>query len=338
MKKISCSTGLVLLTLLLAAGPTTDTVAQFKNAPEGGFPPPTGQVAFSRDRDLWVMGADGSNPRALVTSGRLANRIVWSPDNSEILYCQDGFQQYQLPSGGGGKIKLYDIFATRTTGSGGTKQITTDAISASPSYFPGGSRIAFTRNMHALDLTKEVPNFQVFVGGTYGNPEPVNLNKGKVSTALQLLTPAVSPDGTKIACAVTNEETLSSPKQTMGIVIFPAEGFEGTLKQWYDEAAKIPVASGPAWSPDGRYLAYVDISKDPRTLALYDFEREMSRVIYEPLRGFDLTSSPPSWSADGNWLVFSNVKGNVLMVDKNGGSLQALTKRGSDAYPVFSNK
>jgi Tol biopolymer transport system component len=63
----------------------------------------------------------------------------------------------------------------------------------------------------------------------------------------------------------------------------------------------------------------------------------VSRVIYEPLRGFDLTSSPPSWSSDGNWLVFSNIKGNVLMVDKNGGNLQALTKRGSDAYPAFSN-
>jgi Tol biopolymer transport system component len=337
MKMIRPSAGLILLAVLLAAGPTTDTVAQFKNAPEGGFPPPTGQIAFVRDRDLWIMGADGSDARQLVSSGRLANRVEWSPDNTEILFCQDGFQQYQLPSGGGGKIKLYDIFATRAAGKGGTKQVTTDAISASPSYFPGGDRIAFTRNIHALDLTKEVPNFQVFVGGTYGDPKPVNLNKGKVSTQLQLLTPAVSPDGKKIACAITNEETLSSAKQVLGIVIFPAEGFKGTLKQWYDEAAKIPVASGPTWSPDGRYLAYVDASKDPRSLALYDFERELSQVIYAPLRGFDLASNSPSWSSDGNWLVFSNVKGNVLMVDKNGGGLQALTKRGSDAYPVFSN-
>lgn len=316
---------------------TSPIWAQFKEAPEGGFPPATGRIAFVRDQDVWVMAADGSGPRQLVPSGRVANRVAWSPDNSEIMYCQDGFQQYELPAGGGGKIKLYDIFVARVDAPKNVKQISDDAMSASPSYFPDGVRIAFTRNLNTFDLTKEFPNFQVYVGGIHGNPKPTLLNKGEPSPTLQLLTPAVSPDGSRIACVVTNEDVLTSPKQSLGIAVFPAEGFKGTVEEAYQAAARIPTASGPAWSPDGKYLAYVDATVEPRSLALYDFERKTKRVIYKPLKGFDLATSPPSWSKDGNWLVFSNVKGNLLLVDRNGANLKALTKGGTDAYPAFSN-
>jgi Tol biopolymer transport system component len=311
--------------------------AQFKEAPEGGFPPPAGRIAFMRDQDVWIMNADGSGARQLVASGRAANRVVWSPDNAEILFCQDGFQQYQLPSGGGGKIKLYDIFAARVDAPGNVKQITTDAMSSSPSYFPDGARIAFTRNLNTFDLTKEVPNYQVYVAGTYGNPKPKSLNLGEASVLLQLMGPAVSPDGKQIACVVTNEKALASPKQTLGIAIFPAEGFKGTPEEGYAAAAKIPTSAGPSWSPDGRYLALVDASSDPRSLAVYDVARQTRRVIYKPLKGFDLTTAPPSWSSDGNWLVFANSKGTILMVDRNGANLKALTKGGTDANPAFSN-
>jgi Tol biopolymer transport system component len=327
----------VLILWCAALGLAPIARAQFKAAPEGGFPPPTGKIAFVRDQDVWIMNADGSEARKLVTSGRAANRVAWSPDNAEILFCQDGFQQYQLPSGGGGKIKLYDIFAVRVDAPTSLKQISNDAMSSSPGYFPDGTRIVFTRNLNTFDLTKEVPNYQVYVGGTYGNPKPKSLNQGELSTALQLMSPAVSPDGARIACVVTNEQALASPKQTLGIAIFPAEGFKGTPEEWYQAAARIPLSSGPSWSPDGRYLAHVDHASDPRSLAIYDVERATRRVIYKPLKGFDLTTSPPSWSKDGNWIVFGNSKGTILIVDKNGANLKALTKGTTDAYPAFSN-
>lgn len=322
---------------LCAAGNAPDTWAQFKEAPSGGFPPPTGRIAFMREQDLWIMKADGTEPKQLAASGRASNRLVWSPDNAEILFCQEGFQQYQLPSGGGGRIKLYDIFAMRVETPGSTKQLTSDAMSSSPSYFPDGNRIAFSRNLNTFDLTKEVPNYQVYVGGTYGQPKPKSLNLGDIHSGVQLLSPDVSPDGKKIACVVTNEEALSSPRQTLGIAIVPAEGFGGTPKEWFEKAAKIPSSSAPSWSPDGRYLAYVDGSADPRSLGLFDVTRGTGKVIYKPLKGFDLSTSPPSWSADGNWLVFSNSKGTILMVDRNGASLKALTKGGTDTNPAFAN-
>ncbi len=322
---------------LLVAALAADTRAQFKEAPEGGFPPPSGRIAFMRDQDLWIMKADGSEAKQLAASGRAGNRLAWSPDNAEILYCQEGFQQYQLPSGGGGRIKLYDIFAMRVESPGSSKQVTTDAMSSSPTYFPDGNRIAFSRNLNTFDLTKEVPNYQVYVGGTYGQPKPKSLYQGDATSALQLMAPDVSPDGEQIACVVTTEQALASPKQTLGIIIVPSEGFGGPAQEWYTAAAKIPTSSAPSWSPDGRYLAYVDASSDPRSLGLYEVARGTKRVIYKPLKGFDLSTSPPSWSSDGNWLVFANSKGTVLLVDRNGANLKALTKGGTDTNPAFSN-
>ena len=311
-------------------------LGQFKEAPEGGFPPPSGQIAFVRNQNRWVMNADGSNARELYASGGVSTRVTWSPDNQEILFCQEGLQQYQLPGGGGGRIKLYDIFATRVAG-GGIKKISNDAISASPSYFPDGQRMAFTRNLNALSITEEVPLFQVFVGGVYGSPEPANLNQGKVTTQLQLMSPDVSPDGERIACTVTDQETLTSPRLAIGIAIFPAEGFKGTVLEWTDNARKLPNAASPAWSPDGRYLAYVDLAREPRGLAIYDVERESRRTLVQPLAGFSVSPSTPSWSPDGNWIVFANIKGSIQIVDRNGKNLKPLTNAGTDAYPAFSH-
>lgn len=335
MKRPGKALGVVVCAWLMCLCVTAH--GQFKSAPEGGFPPPAGRIAFMRNQDLWIMNADGSGAKQLIASGRAGNRLVWSPDNAELLFCQEGFQQYELPGGGGGKIKLYDIFAVRAETPGPFKQITTDAMSSSPSYFPDGNRVAYARNLNTFDLTKEVPNYQVYVAGTYGTPKPKLLHQGEPTTALQLLSPDVSPDGKQIACVVTNEVALASPKQTLGIAIFPSEGFSGTPEEAYKAAAKIPTASGPSWSPDGRYVAFVDATADPRSLALYDVARGTRKVIYKPLKGFDLTSAPPSWSSDGNWLVFGNNKGTILMVDRNGANLKALTKGGLDTNPAFSN-
>lgn len=90
--RLLCAT---LAVALWGSGPVAE--AQFKDAPAGGFPPPSGRIAFMRDQDVWIMNADGSGARQLAPSGRASNRLAWSPDNAEVLFCQEGFQQYQLP-------------------------------------------------------------------------------------------------------------------------------------------------------------------------------------------------------------------------------------------------
>jgi len=313
-------------------------VAQFKDAPGGGFPPPSGEIAFIREQGIWLMNSDGSSPRELVTTGRVANKLEWSPDNSTILFCQGGMQAYQLPEGGGGTVKLYNIFSLKVSDPTKITQLSHDAISSAPDYFPDGKSMAFTRNLNAFDVHKEIPNFQVFVQSLAGPDLPVEpLNRGKITTGLQLLTPAVSPDGQTIACVVTNEAQVITVKQSLGIVLFPAGGFTGTSGDWIRKAEEIPLGYAPSWSPDGRYVAFVDMVPNTRSLAIWDTKEKTKRTIYTPASGSGVSTSAPSWSADGNWLVFSDANRNIMIVDRNGQFARQLTSLGADLSPAFSN-
>jgi Tol biopolymer transport system component len=326
--------------VLLAAvtGPPEGSRAQFREQPESGFKAPSGQIAFVRDQDLWVMEADGSKPRLLLKSGRIAKKnIAWSLDNQEILFCQSGTLQYQSPAAAGGAKRLYDIFAVRVSSPHATKQLTGHADSHSPSHFPDGQRIAFVRDLHALEVYELEPLYQVFVGGKYGSPAAWNLNRGEPTGRLQVLSPAVSPDGQTIACVVTSD-TLLSKVDTMklfGIAFFPAAGFNGRVDEARERAEAIPGGFGPAWSPDGKHVAYVDTHT--RALGLYDVESQTKKILFKPRAGSGVSNTTPSWSSDGNWIVFANLKGHIFMVDRNGKNLRGLTTLGGDAVPAFSH-
>lgn len=331
------STFVAIFALVVLAG-TDPALAQFKNAPAtGGFPLPTGQIAFIREKDVWLMEADGSNAHELVTTGRADNRVVWSPDNQEILYCQYGVMNYDLPGGGGGAVKLYDVFAVRMDNPKLPKQISQDALSSSPAYFPDGKLIAYVVNLHSFDVHAELPNYQVYVAGVYGNPSAKPLNTGKLTSKLQLNFPAVSPDGKTIAVCVTDEQQVATPQQVYGIAFVSASGFTADPDTFKKNNIAIRGGFGPSYSPDGRFVAFIDATTKPRSLSIWDVEKKSKKVIFTAPGGNDLNTSAPSWSSDGNWIVFATNKGNVMLVDRGGKNSKLLTAQGTDAFPAFSN-
>ena len=54
--------------------------------------PDGAQIAFDRDFDLWIMDADGGNPRQITDDPGIDGHADWSPDGSRIVLAseQDG--------------------------------------------------------------------------------------------------------------------------------------------------------------------------------------------------------------------------------------------------------
>jgi len=76
--------GLVILVLLVAGL----VVACPAGVQASG--PPSGQIAFERHGDIWIMGADGGHARRLTISSKTESRPAWSPDGRTIAFIRAG--------------------------------------------------------------------------------------------------------------------------------------------------------------------------------------------------------------------------------------------------------
>ena len=94
--------------------------------------------------------------------------------------------------------------------------------------------------------------------------------------------------------------------------------------------------SNPAFSPDGRYLAFV--SDRDGSVDIFIMELETGDVR-------NLTNNPnmdrqPTWSPDSSWIAFTtNREGNdeIYVMDLAGGSLRNITQHpGQDFMPAWS--
>jgi Tol biopolymer transport system component len=88
---------------------------------------------------------------------------------------------------------------------------------------------------------------------------------------------------------------------------------------------------GPAWSPDGRQIAFTRRDSTGRGLYVVDSSGQDERLLLEG------NWTCPAWSPDGRWLVFSVGYGGVIhKVKANGDSLTQLTFEGACFFPEWS--
>jgi Tol biopolymer transport system component len=150
------------------------------------------------------------------------------------------------------------------------------------------------------------------------------------------LAPALSPDGKQVA--------YFSEKDFYFVDLYLADGVTGKvkrriLKSTYSSNYETYrfINSQAAWSPDGKYLAFV-AKKGPRDeLVIADVERNRRvRSISLKLSG----ASTPSWSPDGEKLVFTGYDGglsDLFVVNADGTGLRRLTEdKYADLHPVWS--
>jgi TolB protein len=235
------------------------------------------------------------------------------------------------PNGPGGylvKFYLYDVFrGEQITGYSmpttardlrATAHHIADIIYETLTGEPGAfaTRIAYVTSVRQ-GTDKERVELRIADADGY-NPQTI------VSSDEPLMSPAWSPDGTKLAY-VSFENAQPS--------IWVQEVFTGRREKMTSFKG---INGAPAWSPDGRYLA-MTLSKDGNPDI---FVMDIARRSLRPLTRHRSIDTEPAWAPDGKSLVFTSDRGGspqIYRVSVNGGDATRVSFEGGyNARASFS--
>lgn len=244
--------------------------------------------------EVYVADYDGHNARQLTHTRSLCATPVWVPKRaSGLADSEKGVQNqtivyvsYEL-----GQPKLYAV----PLRDGRTYRVSTmRGNQLTPAIAPDGSAIAF-----CSDITGTADLFYApFEGGVgvIAKPRQIFHVKGTATGC-----PTFSPDGKKVAF-VSNKDG-SAKIYTMDI---PQPGTPSAELKPILITKRCRENTAPAWSPDGKKIAYSARNGGERQIWIYDLERHTEQQLTEG-KG---NKEGPSWAPDSMHLVFHATNGS----------------------------
>jgi TolB protein len=264
------------------------------------------EIAFVSTRgkgpEIYVMGADGSNPRRATNNGSINNFPAWSPDGDAIVYTS--YRQENRP-------RLF--LSSRGRGRAGRllRRLNGDFGEYRGVYSPVGGMLAVV--LSESGRASEVYSVR---------PDGSKLKSLTRNRAIDI-GPAWSPDGSRIAFV---SDRSGAPQ----IYLMDADGSDQkrlTFQGNYN--------THPAWSPDGRWIAYETRVGGQFDIWLIDPEGEVSL----PLVMHPRSDESPAWAPNSRKLAFSSKRrgsADIYVVDVNGDNLRRITQsRGEDTAPSW---
>lgn len=259
-------------------------------------PSQAGQIAFVRDGRIHRMNTDGSGLLQL-TDGPADGRPAWSPDGSRIAFSRGGGDArgvYVANADGSNAVRL--------TNAGGEVDWTPEV-----DWSPDGESVVFVCG------PPTVPDYSQLcrVGANGSGTDPVSLTPWLYG---QVYSPAWSPDGTRIALV----SDWAFFDIWFDIWTLAPDGTQFTALTSHTPGAPNPYAfHEPAWSPDGRRIAYGICPwawNQCSSSALEVMNADGSGRTHL-VTASGLTSA--TWSLDGESIAFSN-GGNIEWVSADG--------------------
>lgn len=202
------------------------------------------QVVFQSKRSgrvaLWMANADGTNLRLFLDTGSDPVGAVWSPDGKLIAFADtvDGDSE---------------IFVVGMDGKNPKRLTRIKADDSHPFWSHDGARLFFSSNRHTPDQT--IP-FGRQIHDTFSMKPDGSDVRRHTDCKMVCTYPAPSPDGKFLAY----RKILLTPGMRWDQTVMPADSevmvsaIDGTGER---AVAPSPAFDGwPAWSPDGRWIAF----------------------------------------------------------------------------------
>ncbi|MDF5757669.1 amidohydrolase family protein [Spongiactinospora sp. TRM90649] len=251
------------------------------------------EVLYKALNDLWVQPVGRGNARKLTDDDFYEIDPVWSRDGKKIAYASDK----------GGTMDLW----VRELSNGREHRVTSlPGAEIAPAWSPDGKRLVF-----------QDQGGKTFLVNADGGAAPAEL----LGTRTAPGRPSWSADGRTVALSVSagsrNQIELVNVEARTSKVVEPAP--------W--RSISVRGDDGPAWSPDGRWFAFIMET----TLWVLPVNPD-GTPAGQARRLTDKPSDAPSWSGDSKTLLYLE-NGELRTISRDGGRSNAV-KTGVSYQPA----
>lgn len=236
------------------------------------------QIAFMKDRDLWIVDADGLHLRQLTHDVTVSSEPAWSPDGRSIVLIADN------------NVAVIDL-------TGATLRRITDQARPEggqdeygygyPSWSPDGKTIAF-EGYH-----RPTANNDIFVVDA-ACADPNCVGRFSINSPLDEHGYDWSPNSQSIVFGSVRSKTRLFKLYVIDLT-------DDTTRQLTTDAL---IDNDPEWSPDGSKIAFDSITQDlsKRFVSVVDIDGNVNWTL--PIQSINGITSL-EWSPNGRWLAYS---------------------------------